>query len=71
MSRPPIESTGLEIELTKRTDREEHHLLRLAFRWHRRGSGRSSGGWGRLNVDVLRRCGTGRRLRHFRLNCRG
>ena len=33
MSRPPIESTGLELELTKRTDREEHHLLRLAFRW--------------------------------------
>ena len=33
MSRPLIESTGLELELTKRTDREEHHLLRLAFRW--------------------------------------
>ena len=31
MSRPPIESTGLELELTKRTDREEHHLLRLPF----------------------------------------
>ena len=31
MSRPPIESTGLELELTKRTDREEHHLLRLLF----------------------------------------
>ena len=32
MSRPPIKSTGLELELTKRTDREEHHyLLRLPF----------------------------------------
>ena len=31
MSRPPIESTGLELELTKRTDREEHHLRRLPF----------------------------------------
>ena len=31
MSRPPIESTGLELELTKRTDREEPHLLRLLF----------------------------------------
>ena len=33
MSPPLIESTGLELELTKRTDREEHHMLRLAFRW--------------------------------------
>ena len=31
MSRPSIKSTGLELELTKRTDREEHHLLRLPF----------------------------------------
>ena len=31
MSRPLIESTGLELELTKRTDREEHHLRRLPF----------------------------------------
>ena len=31
MSRPQIKSTGLELELTERTDREEHHLLRLAF----------------------------------------
>ena len=32
MSRPPIKSTGLELELTKRTDREEqNHLLRLPF----------------------------------------
>ena len=32
MSRPPIKSTGLELELTKRTDREEHHhLLQLPF----------------------------------------
>ena len=29
---PPIKSTGLELELTKRTDHEEHHhLLRLPF----------------------------------------
>ena len=40
-------------------------------RRHRRGSGRSGGERGRLNVYVLRCCGTGRRLRHFRLNCRG
>ena len=40
-------------------------------RRHRRGSGRGDGGRGRLNVYVLRRCGTRRRLRHFRLNCRG
>ena len=39
-------------------------------RRHRRGSGRSGGGRGQLNVYVLRRCGTGRRLRHFRPNCR-
>ena len=31
MSRPPIKSTGLELELTKRTDREKHHLVRLPF----------------------------------------
>ena len=31
MSRPPFKRTGLELELTKRTDREEHHLLRLPF----------------------------------------
>ena len=31
MSRPPIKSTGLELELTKRTDRDEYHLLRLPF----------------------------------------
>ena len=40
-------------------------------RRHRRGSGRSSGGRGRLNVNVPRHCDTGRRLGHFRLNCRG
>ena len=40
-------------------------------RGHRRGSGRSDCGRGRLNVHVPRRCGTGRRLRQFRLNCRG
>ena len=40
-------------------------------RRHRRGSGRRSGGRGRLNINVLRHCGTGRRLGHFRLNCRG
>ena len=28
---PPTDFRGLELELTKRTDREEHHLLRLPF----------------------------------------
>ena len=40
-------------------------------RRHRHGSRRSGGGSGRLNVYILQRCGTGRRLRHFRPNCRG
>ena len=40
-------------------------------RRHRRGSRRSGGGRGRLNMYVLRRGGTGRRLMHFRPNCRG
>ena len=40
-------------------------------RRHRRGSGRSNCGRGRLNLHIIRRCGTGRRLRQFRLNCLG